>query len=331
MIQEILVSIIVPVYNVEAYLKRCLESLITQKHQNIEILLIDDGSTDESLKICNQYVKIDERIKVYHKENGGLSSARNYGIKRAKGDYYAFVDSDDWVHSEYISRMLLIAIEYKCDIVQSNYREVYEQEEEDAYSNELISEVDILTGKEANLQSYEGKVKFITCNNLYRKELFKTLLFPEGKLHEDTFLIYKLFWKAQRIGVIQDVLYFYFQRHNSIMHQYSIKRLDAIEALKQRCDFYQVNEEMELYDKARFEYCIFISDEIYKIYASDIHEKEEIVVELKRELKKTSFELLFSKIVPIKKKISLVLNVWVYPVKKMLKYLKNRTLLCSKK
>lgn len=202
-----LISIVVPVYNVENYILKCLNSLIKQKYKQIEIILVDDGSTDESGKICDEFKEKDDRIRVFHKKNGGLSSARNYGIKKAKGDIVAFVDSDDYVKDVFVLDLYRGMQASNADIVICGYNN-------EKPKNETIS------GKEATIRllTKQENIDIISWNKLYKKKLFtdNNIFFPEGKKHEDTLTTYKLMSKAKKVTYIDESLYIYVERKGSI-------------------------------------------------------------------------------------------------------------------
>lgn len=203
-----LVSVIVPVYNVRDYVDKCLESLIRQSYDNLEIVVVDDGATDGSGEICDELAKSDKRIKVFHKKNGGLSSARNYGIKKAKGEYVCLVDSDDYVKKDFVKALAEEAIRSDADIVACGY-------------NDEIPMDRTMTGKEAavTLLTKQNNMEIIAWNKLYRRELFGDILYPEGENYEDNLTTYKLLSKARRIAYVQKSLYVYRERVGSITNK----------------------------------------------------------------------------------------------------------------
>lgn len=209
------ISIIVPVYNVEDYLEKCITSLTNQTFQDIEIVLVDDGSPDNCGKICDDYATKDARVTVIHKKNGGLSSARNAGIKIAKGQYLMFVDSDDWVEPNFCETALEKLGKYDVDILSFGYNWIK--------SDGNIKEMS--TDKDKTLSSEKGIKELITlkdviynlpCNKIYKAELFNGIEYPMGKTYEDQGVTYKLFHRANSIAVIPDRLYNYLQRGDSI-------------------------------------------------------------------------------------------------------------------
>ena len=226
-VKKDLISIVVPIWNVELYLKKCVDSLINQTYKKIEILLVDDGSPDNCSQICDEYAKIDNRIKVYHKKNGGLSDARNYGIIHCKGKYISFVDSDDYVESTYIEKLYKALTETNSDISMCfHYVE---------YPNKTL----VRNGKkQITFDSHEALFDLLYSKNidtsswakLYRRELFKDIRFPVGKLFEDTATTYKLLDASKKIVSINDCLYHYVIRKNSITTgKFNMKKLDLID------------------------------------------------------------------------------------------------------
>lgn len=224
-----LVSVIVPIYNVESYLRECVESIRRQTYHNLEIILINDGSTDSSLDICMEYKRKDNRIQVINKVNGGLSSARNKGIECAKGDYYLFVDSDDFISDKMVEVMIHKAQENNADIVCCNY-DFY-----DDYSNFIkehpinINSDEIYSSKQAQDRLlYNGFFRCYAWNKLYKAQLFKKIRYPIGKLYEDIYTTYSLFEVSDRIVFITDSLYHYRFRTGSITRNTFDERLYQI-------------------------------------------------------------------------------------------------------
>jgi Glycosyltransferases involved in cell wall biogenesis len=197
------VSVIVPVYNVEPYLRRCIDSLVNQTLQNIEIILIDDGSTDGCGAICDEYTTKDTRIRVVHQENVGLSEARNSGIDRARADFLMFVDSDDWVEPEFCELPLMLAKKHKADLVMFQFR--YSKNGRIRRKRLDVSE-GIKTQKEA-LGLLASEVGMMAWNKLYHRELFRMNRYPKGKVYEDIVLTPVLVHFAQKIVYSTAVLY----------------------------------------------------------------------------------------------------------------------------
>ena len=239
------ISVVVPVYNVENYLERCILSIINQTYQNLEIILVDDGSTDNSGAICDELALKDPRIKVIHKENGGLSDARNAGIEAASGEYIGFVDSDDYIAHDMYEKLLDALQSTGSSISLCSYVYVDEDtnttDENHFPRSPIVTEV--LSSKDAleKICSYRtGYSFYVTAwNKLYDKNLFNTLRFPKGRLHEDELTVHYLFDNATQVACISDVLYYYVQRKGSIMNtKVTVKSLDSLAAMLDRYNFY---------------------------------------------------------------------------------------------
>lgn len=228
--QNELISVIVPVYNVENYLSRCVDSIINQTYSNLEIILVDDGSTDSSGIICDEYKKKDKRIIVIHQENGGLSQARNSGMKVMKGKYVTFVDSDDYISPDYIKYLFNLIVRYKADISICLYRNFYEDGTlERKKKNKRIS-IGLFSGQEAAVDlCYQKHIPNSACGKLYNSELFHNIVYPVGKLYEDLGTTYKLFLLSNKVVFSPIEKYYYFQRQDSIMHfKFSKKNMDRV-------------------------------------------------------------------------------------------------------
>ena len=238
-----LISVIVPVYNVEKYLDACVESIVNQTYKELEIILVDDGSPDRCPEMCDEWAKKDSRIKVIHKENGGGAQARNVGLDVATGEYIAFVDSDDIIHQEMYSTLFSFLDRNNCDIVECSYTTVLPFES--SLSNNLISFFD---KKNSLRENINGKhcVQLI-WNKLYKRETIGDIRFTPGKLIDDEFFTYKVFGNSNKTAVIDSKLYYYRQQEDSVMHRaYSLKRLAAVEA-KVECAEYVKDRFPELY------------------------------------------------------------------------------------
>lgn len=258
------ISIIVPVYNIDKYINKCIDSILNQSFVNFELILVDDGSTDDSGLICDKYANEDSRIRVIHKENGGLSSARNAGLDIAKGKYIGFVDSDDYIDKNMYKYLFEVITRDNSELAICNYREVYEdsinigeKNKINIPSSEIYNKYEILN----KLYTHESGQIVVAWNKLYRKELFDEERYPIGRIHEDEFLIHRILYKCNKISYINDDLYYYLQRENSIMKEsFSIRKIDVIDALKDRMDFFRKNNEVELLKKSETTYiAIFLS------------------------------------------------------------------------
>jgi len=239
-----LVSVIVPVYKVEDYLRKCVDSILAQTYKNLEIILVDDGSPDNCGKICDEYALMDKRIKVIHKENGGLSDARNAGLDICTGEYIAFVDSDDWVDEDYIATFMKYA--QPDTIVCCGYKRIYlkksiphrmlavkEFSAVEAIKVQQEQEIAVSTGA-SNVNPITNAV----WNKLYPKKFFDKIKFPVGKVYEDIYVCFELFLKSQKVVVVPNTTYNYFCRDSSICGRPSAKSIrDFIDArLKQEED-----------------------------------------------------------------------------------------------
>lgn len=234
--EEKMISVVVPVYKTEKYLDNCIKSILAQTYSNLEIILVDDGSPDACPQICDSYTNKDPRVKVIHKENGGLSDARNAGIDAASGDYITFVDSDDYIAPQMIQTLLQYAIDKEADISVCNYYKVFENGEK-LYQPKTVQEK-VMTNLEAmeDIFTASNLCEVITWNKLYAAHLFKDteIRFPVGKIHEDNFTTYKLFYAAEKVVYVDIPLYYYVQRNDSIMGKaFDERRLQIMEAVEQ--------------------------------------------------------------------------------------------------
>ena len=254
---EALISVIVPIYNVEKYLERCVNSILNQTYKNIEIILVDDGSPDKCPQICDEYKNMDSRVKVIHKENGGLSDARNYGLSIATGKYVSFVDSDDYIHEETYEKMIKALELQNADIVSCGINHVYDNKiesiniEQKIYDDESAIE-NLIIGKNLNQTVW---------NKIYKKNVIDNILFEKGKINEDDFWTYKVFSNSKKIITLNDCLYYYVHRESSIMGQgYSIKNLDGLEARYKQYKFMKDNYPNLVFisKKAAFFYGLFL-------------------------------------------------------------------------
>lgn len=247
-----LISVIIPVYNVEKYLGKCIDSVLAQTYNNFEILLVDDGSIDQSGEICELYKKRDSRISVFHKENGGLSSARNCGLEHCVGDFVFFLDSDDYIDPDCLEYLFEILSKNDCDLAQTM---MFEFQEEEETENKVKPEekMEVLTGKQMceNMCGEDATQYVVAPNKLYKAQLFDGIRFPEGKLHEDEFTTYRVFWKAEKCAVSYVALYNYRKNiQNSITgRKFTPRRLDGAEAMNERRVFYLREGEKILYEK----------------------------------------------------------------------------------
>lgn len=217
-----LISVIVPVYNVERYLRRCVDSILHQTYQDIEVLLVDDGSTDASGAICDEYAAQEERVTAVHQKNGGLSAARNAGLERAQGTYLCFVDSDDFLDSRMLETLCRDLQEQDADVAVVGFR-MFEREEELAPA-ELTVPVQCMTGREAIRSTLvSDELGDFAWNKLYKRELFRDIRYPLGRMMEDQGTTYRIFQQCSKVAYRPVPLYYYYQRPDSILHRRNMK------------------------------------------------------------------------------------------------------------
>jgi glycosyltransferase involved in cell wall biosynthesis len=260
MMDDIKVSIVVPVYKVEKYIHRCVNSIIHQTYNNLEIILVNDGSPDNCGKIIDQYANQDKRIKAVHKENGGLSDARNFGMGYVSGDYTMFVDSDDWIDQHMVERMVTVAISTEADAVQSAF--FYAHDDQLLYDHRFYKRgATPITLDHATLM-YElvvnERVKNFAWGKLFKTSIIRPIPFKKGVLFEDVFWTHKVFHHVQKYVILHEPMYFYYQRDDSIVANYSPRNLDMLKGLKERHQFIEqfypslINESWKMIVKQSF-------------------------------------------------------------------------------
>lgn len=303
---NILVSIIVPVYNVKKYLSSCIDSILRQTYKNLQIILIDDGSTDESGVICDEYAKRDSRITVIHKINGGLSDARNVGIDNANGEYICFIDSDDFVRQTYIEDLLTAVLKHDADIsvclfekgINDNFKKIY---------NQIQAEEIVLNSMDALKRLYNDELSvemIVAWNKLYSKKLFEMVRFPIGKINEDEFTIPQLLYNANRVVIINKYDYYYFQSPNSIMRStFKLNRLDILLALEERMKFFGDNGLIKLKNQTLVQYIYLIINFICILNEKNNKEFLDKKLLLVKKLRKNTMLLLNLKEASIKLKV----------------------------
>lgn len=235
------ISVIVPVYKVEKYLDRCVESIVNQTYKNLEIILVDDGSPDNCPKMCDEWAKKDSRIKVVHKQNGGLSDARNSGIDTASGEYLCFIDSDDYIDINFVEVLFKNLADTESDMSICAFRKVYEDK-----INNGGKQTDII-----NVYQNEEIINFFLCKDLlekitactklYKKEIFDNLRFDVGRIYEDEFIAHKIYSKCKKIVTTTAKLYNYLMREGSITNKprYDERSLDGIYAIENRYNYFK--------------------------------------------------------------------------------------------
>lgn len=285
-----LISVVVPIYNVEKYLRRCVESIRCQTYSNLEIILVDDGSPDSCGKICDAYRNTDNRIKVIHKKNGGLSDARNVGIKIAPGEYITCIDSDDFISPFFIDNLWTAIQESKCEIATSWFVDYYEGDDITESKKLDINDVQVLNKEEFYKKLlYQDGVEISAWGKLYKAELFKGVEYPTGKLYEDIPTTYLLVEKVTKIAVIPNIDYFYFQRKTSIAQaNFSLQKMDAINHMNDFRNFITVNYPL-LKKAAECRYFSVLCNILFQIQSPEFKQQQE---ELWNEIKKYRYSVL---------------------------------------
>lgn len=226
------ISVIVPIYNVEVYLRKCVQSIVDQTYADLEIILVDDGSKDESGQICDTFAENDPRVRVIHKQNGGVSSARNVGLAEATGEWIGWVDSDDWIEPDMFSCLIESALKYGADIAVCSRYECYK----DKCVRRGWPQEEIFNTEQGlfHLLQNDAMQNFL-WDKLWKRSLFHDIVFPEGKTYEDIAIMHRLFEKAKKIVCLPNAVYYYRQRAGSIVSDTSLgNRINHYIAAKQR-------------------------------------------------------------------------------------------------
>ena len=290
-----LVSIVVPVYNVEKYLDKCIESILNQTYKNLEIILVDDGSKDNCGKKCDEWAKKDDRIKVIHKENGGLSDARNVGIDYAKGEYISFVDSDDFIDKDMIEILIDGVNKNDCGIGICGYYRTYTNREEivDDTKNKIVMN----NIKAIDQMNTFGNYDVSAWGKIFDINLMRKYKFPVGKLSEDWFIMYKIFYDTNKIFYDARPKYHYVQRAGGISKNNPKINYDSIEAAEECLNFIEKNCP-EIKENAIINYCIACIG-VYNSCILYNREDEEVFFNIKKNIK----IIMKSKNIAFKKKI----------------------------
>lgn len=272
------VSVIIPVYNSEKYLKTCLNSLLEQSFQDFTLIAVDDGSIDSSLSILNEYKLKFESMIVIHQKHLGSAAARNKALKYIRTQYISFVDSDDYVHPNFLETLMNLIIDYKSDIVQCSIMKV----------NELNCQCDDHSGnvyKLVDKNSYIKKFCISThsiemtslCNKLFKANLFNGIVFKEGKYFDDEHVIHKIYYRANKFIITDKKLYYYFQSENSLMRSpVSMNIIDSVKAVENQVDFFYKNGERKYSRLLLLKYYITLCDVLIKVKKSFPNEKKAI-------------------------------------------------------
>lgn len=305
-----LISVIVPVYKVEPYIHRCVDSILNQTYGDFELILVDDGSPDNCGRICDEYAEKDSRVHVIHQENGGLSAARNAGIDwmfaNSDSEWVTFVDSDDWIHREYLQRLLTAVVQNDCALSACYvfYTGGEDFAEEDDLTIWLLSADDYYCG---NIPS---GMNVIACGKLYAKSLFETMRYPAGRLHEDEFVTYKMIYASGQVVVIPSALYAYYQNEKGIIRSgWSPRRMDAMDAMEEQLAFARETGNVRLFERCAQTRTWLVLDYLWKI--RQMESKSEAVQQCQDVLREYLKEILNAKENREKYPVSLG-NLWIY-------------------
>ncbi len=246
-----LISIIVPVYKVEKYLEHCIRSILSQTYKNIEVILVDDGSPDHCGMICDRWAGKDKRVKIIHKANGGISSARNAGLDIAKGEYLAFVDSDDYIMPYMIEYLYEIIIKYNVPLAITNFKRAKENEESRIDEKICLNKTSCkIIDQRVMMEMFQDNrylLAAVAWNKLYRRDLFNYIRFPEGKICEDGYIMHEIFGKCSKSILTLEKLYYYRIRSDSILGSgYSIKNFTHLEGCYRRICYFEQNGYQDL-------------------------------------------------------------------------------------
>lgn len=294
------ISVIVPVYKVEEYLNRCIDSILSQSYKDFELILVDDGSPDNCGEICEKYAEKDNRIHVIHKKNGGLSDARNAGIdwafKNSDSKWITFIDSDDWVHPEYLKSLYETALKYNSSISVCAYRDA-----ESFLTFEKINMYDTEFINTEQLFLNHNTVATVAWGKLYKKEYFSNIRYPFSKINEDEYVTYKLLFQNERIAFIKDQMYFYFRNFSGIMNaKWSPQKLDAIEAMEQQFNYFKKRGSKEVFTFVINKYIWALQTQFEQLQRHDnVENKDYHIKHIRKELRKSLRQRVISK--PIEK------------------------------
>lgn len=298
-----LVSVIVPIYDVEKYLRDCIDSILAQSYTRLEVILVDDGSPDGCPTICDQYAEKDPRVQVIHQKNAGLSAARNSGLDRCTGEYITFVDSDDFIHQKYIEKLMEPCLTDQCVVSIGVFERVpMEQDATKKVTVPLSGEKpEFESGRGSNLRLYTDKGwsrTIVAWNKIFHKNVWGSARFPDVAIHEDEALIYQVLYHVPKVAYVNEVLYFYRVNPSGIMkNRFSPKKLTMVSILEERLIFYKENN-----DKALIVFTwnreYFTTVEYYQILKQQPSLNKELICslrkrqwELYKELIKTNYPL----------------------------------------
>lgn len=271
-----LISVVIPVFKVEDYLDKCVSSIVNQTYRNLEIILVDDGSPDGCPEKCDERARLDSRIVVIHKKNGGLSDARNYGTATATGECIGFVDSDDWIDLDFYETLHSVMSINQAQIAASDVVWVYDDHKE----RKRRYEQTVFTPEQALETIMRGDGFHATAwNKLYGADLIRCFSYPVGRLHEDEFVTYRVIAEADQLVLCQNTTYYYRQRKGSIMANCRTENLDAVDAFLERLKFLH-NRFPELYQRDKPFYCVMLTG----IYRDSLKSGSKLEKEVQKQL-----------------------------------------------
>lgn len=299
-----IISVIVPVYNVEPYLNRCVDSILEQTFTDFELILVDDGSPDHCPIICDRYAEKDKRVHVIHQENNGLSSARNTGIDwvfaNSDSQWISFVDSDDWVHPEYLERLLNAAVENDVAVSICSYAET---EGENPVINTAKLFPKVWTPDNYFVEHNVNAV--VAWGKIYQKKCFEKIRYPKGKIHEDEFITHQILFKFEKIAVIEAPLYAYYRNKSGITQTpWKPARLSAVEAVEEQIEYMRRHGYPVVFRYVVRKYVMSITVHIFELGKSDPDLQKKYLPRLRRKLRKALLK--YQDIVPFSE------NTWLY-------------------
>ena len=289
-----LISVIIPVFNVKDYLTECLESVVNQTYKNLEIIIVDDASTDGSSEICDNYAKMDNRIKVFHQEkNQGQSVARNKGIDNSKGNIITFIDSDDFIHERMIEVLYENLNKFNADISFCDFSR-------EAIDKDIKSKPKLIEKYTMYETLYERNNPVVgNCAKLYKKSIFDNIRYPEGKIYEDAFIIHRIIENAEKFVFIDDKLYYWRIRKGSTTEQnYTLKFLDYLDVSHDRMKFMKERKYDYFYAREFYRYINKLKwnyKKIKKHFPSEKGKMKELIIEFNKMYNKKTRKLIMNK------------------------------------
>ncbi len=309
---EELISVIVPIYNIERYIDRCVESILNSTYSNIEIILVNDGSEDDGSAVCDNWGQKDTRIKVVHKRNGGLSSARNAGLAVAEGEYVSFIDGDDEISPMMFERLYEKIAQKNSDISMCRMEKIEGHKRYITRAFPQGKEEMNLTSKEAIQLLLKDEIDCSACLKLYKKSLFDGIIFPVGITNEDFAIMYRIFAKATQVTYIQDVLYYYYYRENSITTtKFNERQFDKFDNALHMVEYVEKN-----FPDLKLEASFYLYRQtmylLKKLCCSNLENAyRERYLQLKKRLRKGTGCFIFSKNYSIKEKGMYLCLAWL--------------------